>query len=93
VVDSPLGVLACARSTAAIDAGSFRTPGVVDEIVAASATADAPPADAADRWGASSRAAVGATSEPDEPDKIAAVGAAASDMSDVCAASGRRSSG
>ena len=93
MVDSPLGVLACARSTAAIDAGSFRTPGVVDEIVAASATADAPLADAARRLGNAYGAASASANKADEPDKIAAVGTVASDMSGVCAESGLRTVG
>lgn len=91
--DSPPGTLACARLAAAIDAGSFMTPGVVDEIVAAGVTAYAPLADAADRLGAAYRAAVAAKDEPDEPDRIAAVGAAASDMSDVCGESGLHTGG
>ena len=76
-----------------MDAGSFMTPGVVDEIVSASATADAPLADAAGRLAAAYRAAVAAKDKDDEPDKIAAVGAAASDMSGVCAQSGLRTVG
>ncbi|HEX5198860.1 MAG TPA: hypothetical protein VFW27_02870 [Actinoplanes sp.] len=92
-VDDPPGSLACARLAAAMDAGSFLTAGVVDEIVTASADADAPLADAAARLGDAYRAAVAAHDKADEPDKVAAVGAAASDMSDVCRASGLQTAG
>jgi hypothetical protein len=91
--DDPPGSIACARLVAAMDAGSFMTPGVVDRIVAASATADAPLADAAHRLGVAYRAAVASKNKPDEPDRIGAVAAAASDMSGVCAASGLRTVG
>jgi len=86
--DNPPGSIACGRLAAAIAAGSFMTPGVADGIVAASATADAPLADAARRLGDAYRAAVASKNKADEPDRIAAVGAAASDMSGVCAESG-----
>jgi hypothetical protein len=69
------------------------TAGVVDGIVAASATADAPLADAAHRLGDAYVAAIAARNKADEPDKIAAVGAAASDMSGVCADSGLQTVG
>src|SRR5690242_19819826 len=83
--DNPPGSIACARLAAAVAAGSFMTPGVVDGIVATSATADAPLADAAHRIVDAYAAAIAASNKADEPDKIAAVGAAASDMSGVCA--------
>ena len=91
--DDPPGSIACARLGAAIAAGSFMTAGVVDGIVAASATADAPVADAARRLGDAYRAAVASKNQADEPDRIAAVGAAASDMSGVCAESGLQTVG
>jgi hypothetical protein len=93
IVDNPPGSIACARLAAAVAAGSFMTPGVVDGIVAASATADAPLADAAHRLGDAYDAAIAAAHKADEPDKIAAVGAAASDMSGVCADSGLQTVG
>ncbi|WP_084599191.1 hypothetical protein [Actinoplanes subtropicus] len=86
--DDPPGSVACGRLAAAVAAGSFMSPGVVDGIVAASASADAPLADAARRLGDAYRAAVASKNKPDEPDRIAAVGTAASDMSGVCVASG-----
>jgi hypothetical protein len=93
IVDNPPGSIACARLAAAVAAGSFMSPGVVDGIVAASATADAPLADAAHRLGDAYVAALDANNKADEPDKIAAVGAAASDMSGVCADSGLQTVG
>ena len=91
--DNPPGSIACGRLAAAIAAGSFMSPGVVDGIVAASATADAPLADAARRLGNAYGAASASANKADEPDKIAAVGAAASDMSGVCAESGLQTVG
>jgi hypothetical protein len=91
--DDPPGTLACVGLTAAIKAGSLMTAGIVDGIVAASKTADAPLVDAADRLAAAYRAAVAASGKADEPDKIAAVGATASDMSGVCAESGLQTVG
>jgi len=93
IVDNPPGSIACARLAAAVAAGSFMTAGVVDGIVAASATADAPLADAAHRLGDAYVAAIAARNKADEPDKIAAVATAASDMSGVCAKSGLQTVG
>jgi hypothetical protein len=93
MADDPPGTVTCAQLAVAITAGSLMAPGVVDGIVAASRTADAPLADAADRLDAAYRTAVAAAGKDDEPDKIAAVGAAASDMSGVCADSGLQTVG
>jgi len=93
IADDPPGSIACARLAVAVAAGSFMTPGVIDGIVAATATADAPLADAAQRLGDAYRAAVAAKNKADEPDRIAAIGAAASDMSGVCAESGLQTVG
>jgi hypothetical protein len=93
MADDPAGAVTCAQLAVAIAAGSLMTPGVVDGIVAASWTADAPLADAARRLDAAYRAAVAAADKDDEPDKIAAVGGAASDMSAVCVESGLRTFG
>ncbi|GAA0531315.1 hypothetical protein GCM10010172_10030 [Paractinoplanes ferrugineus] len=91
--DDPPGSVACTRLAVALSAGSLMVPGVVDGIVQSSRTADAPLADAADRLGIAYRAASAATGNADEPDKIAAVSAAGSDMSGVCADSGLRTAG
>lgn len=86
--DEPPGAITCARLAAAIERSSLMEPGVIDEIDRAAATADAPVADAAGRLAAAYSAAVNASGAPDEPDRIAAVSAAASDMSGVCRDSG-----
>jgi hypothetical protein len=91
--DDPPGSVSCSRLAVAVAAGSLMTSGVVDGIVNASRTADAPLADAAGRLGTAYRAAVAAAGKSDEPDKIAAVSAAASDMSGVCAESGLQTAG
>ncbi|WP_433301591.1 hypothetical protein ACQP2F_06535 [Actinoplanes sp. CA-030573] len=93
MVDDPPGTVGCALLGAAITAGSLMTPGVVDDVVAATRDADAPLADAATRLGDAYKIAVAAAGKADEPDKVAAVGAAASDMSGVCAESGLKTAG
>jgi hypothetical protein len=62
--------------------------GVVDAIVRASRTADAPVADAAERLAAAYASAVAAHGQESEPDAIAAVSVAGADMTSVCADSG-----
>jgi hypothetical protein len=86
--DQPPGAIICARLAAAIERSTLMEPGVIDEIERAAGTADAPVADAAGRLAAAYSAAVNASGAPDEPDRIAAVSAAASDMSGVCRDSG-----
>jgi hypothetical protein len=68
-------------------------PGVVDRIVAASSTADAPVADAAQRLAAAYAKATTSKGTSQEPDAVAAVSAAAADMAGVCAESGLESAG
>jgi hypothetical protein len=87
-VDEPPGAITCARLAVAIERSTLMEPGVVDEINRLSGTADAPVADAAGRLAAAYAAAVNASGAANEPDRIAAVSAAASDMSGVCADSG-----
>jgi hypothetical protein len=87
-VDDPPGTNTCKLLVAAINGATLMEPGVVDAIVAASSTADAPVGDAAQRLGAAYAAAVTASTSPDEPDKVAAVSAGASDMANVCDESG-----
>jgi acetyl-CoA carboxylase alpha subunit len=86
-------MITCARLAVAISAGSLMDPGVVDGIVNAAGTADAPVSDAADRLKNAYTQAVAAKNKANEPDAIAAVSAAASDMSGVCADSGLRTTG
>jgi hypothetical protein len=83
-VDDPPGTNTCKLLVAAINGATLMEPGVVEAIVAASSTADAPLADAAQRLGTAYTAAVAASTGPDEPDKVAAVSKAGSDMAVVC---------
>ncbi|WP_250035717.1 hypothetical protein [Paractinoplanes maris] len=92
-VDDPPGTLTCTALAAAIADSSLMTPGIVDAIVRSSATADAPVADAAERLGSAYASAVAAAGRETEPDAVAAVGAAASDMSTVCSDSGLQTVG
>ncbi|WP_203787911.1 hypothetical protein [Paractinoplanes rishiriensis] len=93
VADEPPGMIACARLAESIEDGSLMTPGVVDGVLAASETADAPVADSADRLKRAYDAALAAAGNADEPDAVAAVSAAASEMSDVCGDSGLGTAG
>jgi hypothetical protein len=93
LVDEPPGSIACAGLAAAIKGGTLTTAGVVDEILGASKSADAPIADAADRLKRAYDAAQAAVGNADEPDAVAAVGASASEMSDICADSGLQTVG
>jgi hypothetical protein len=86
--DDPPGTITCQKLVAAVTAGTLMEAGVVDDVVAASSTADAPVADAADRLAAAYAAAVTATGSDSEPDAIASVSAAGADMSSVCDDSG-----
>src|SRR4051812_11194456 len=86
--DDPPGAITCGKLAAAITATTIMDPGVVDDIVAASNTADAPVADAAQRLASAYAAAVAAKGGEREPDAVAAVSAAAADMSGVCDDSG-----
>jgi hypothetical protein len=91
--DDPPGTLTCAALAAAIADSSLMAPGIVDGIVTTSATADAPVADAAQRLATAYAQAVAAAGQDTEPDAVAAVGAAASDMSTVCSDSGLQTVG
>lgn len=87
------GTRTCAALGTAITQATLMDPGVVGGIVAAAATADAPVSDAAQRLAAAYAKAVAAKGTPQEPDAVAAVSAAASDMSGVCQESGLESAG
>jgi hypothetical protein len=87
-VDDPPGLLACAVLRRAVTEATLMDPGVVDAIVRASRTADAPVADAAERLAASYASAVAAHGSESEPDAIAAVSVAGADMTKVCEDSG-----
>jgi hypothetical protein len=90
---APPGTRTCADLNTAITQGTLTDPGVVDRIVAASATADAPVADAAQRLAAAYARAAASKGTAQEPDAVAAVSAAASDMAGVCDESGLESAG
>jgi hypothetical protein len=68
-------------------------PGVIDRVVAAASTADAPVAVAAQRLAAAYAKATASRNTTQEPDAVAAVSAAAADMAGVCAESGLESVG
>ena len=82
------GLNACAALKAAVADATLMTPGVVDAIVQASATADAPVTDAARRLAVAYAAATAAMGTDDEPDAVAAVSAAGADMTSICNDSG-----
>jgi hypothetical protein len=92
-LDDPPGANTCHLLVGAITNATLMEPGVVDAIVAAGATADAPVADSAQRLLTAYTAAVASNGTPDEPDKIAAVSKAGADMSGVCDDSGLESVG
>jgi len=87
------GTRTCADLNTAIGRATLMEPGVVDRIVAASSTADAPVADAAQRLAAAYARASTSRGTSQEPDAVAAVSAAAADMAGVCAESGLESAG
>ncbi|MFI5936842.1 hypothetical protein [Actinoplanes sp. NPDC051494] len=93
VLDDPPGTLACGKAVAAVREGTVTTPGVADAILRASETADAPVADAAQRLAQAYATAVAAAGADDEPDKVAAVSAAAAEMVSVCRDSGLETAG
>jgi hypothetical protein len=86
--DDPPGSLACTALRRAVTRATLMDAGVVDAIVRASRTADAPVADAAERLAAAYASAVAAHGQESEPDAIAAVSVAGADMTGVCADSG-----
>jgi hypothetical protein len=86
--DDPPGSLACAALRRAVTDATLMDTGVVDAIVRASRTADAPVSDAAERLAAAYASAVAAHGQESEPDAIAAVSVAGADMTSVCTDSG-----
>ncbi|MEV4706453.1 hypothetical protein [Actinoplanes sp. NPDC049316] len=88
VVDEPPGTAACGKISEALRAGTIMQPGMVTDVSRSTATADAPVADAARRLQETYDRAVEAHGREDEPDRVAAVSAAAAEMVSVCADSG-----
>ncbi|MEV6299659.1 hypothetical protein AB0M02_09675 [Actinoplanes sp. NPDC051861] len=93
LVDDPPGLITCREVAAALRDATLMDPGVVDHIVASSATADAPVADAAAALAGAYARAVAQHGKTGEPDAIAAVSGAAADMSKICGESGLESVG
>ena len=91
--DEPPGKLACKSLSGAVDAATLMNPGVVDGIVRASGTADAPVADAAQRLAVAYAAAVNAHGTDGEPDAVAGVSVAGADMIKICQESGLDAAG
>jgi len=87
-IDDPPGMTACQLLLDAVGGAALMQPGVVDAIESASTTADAPIAEAAHRLASLYASAVAAKGGESEPDAVAAVSAAGTEMSEVCAASG-----
>jgi hypothetical protein len=92
-VDEPPGVIACGKAVRAVSEASLMNPGVVADITAASATADAPVADAAQALSAAYTKAVAAHDTDAEPDAVAAVSAAAAELVKICGDSGLETAG
>jgi hypothetical protein len=86
--DDPPGTRACAKASRALRDGTVMNPGVVTDITTAAATADAPVLEAAQALAAAYTKAVAAHGADAEPDAIAAVSAAAAELTRICAASG-----
>ena len=82
------GTVACRDLITAVREGTLMSPGVVDRVVRASTTADAPIADAAQRLAAAYAGATSAQGTESEPDAVAAVSAAGADLTEVCDESG-----
>jgi len=87
------GATACGKVSAATRDGTLMQPGVVTDVNRATATADAPVADAAARLQEAYERAVRARGSEDEPDLVAAVSAAAAEMVSVCDDSGLETAG
>ena len=87
-VDDPPGSIACHLLASDVRNATLMNPGAVATVVTASATADAPVADAARRLATAYATALAAKDTENEPDAIAAVSAAGADMSAICADSG-----
>src|SRR4051812_11483214 len=88
MTDDPPGTNTCTLLVSAVNDATLMEAGVVDAIARASSTADAPVADAAQRLAAAYAAAVAVKGADSEPDAVAAVSAAGSEMATVCDESG-----
>ena len=93
ITDNPPGKLACKSLSDAVQAATLMNPGVVDGIIRASGTADAPVADAAQRLASAYATAVKSHGTDSEPDAIAAVSMAGAEMTKICQESGLDAAG
>jgi hypothetical protein len=91
--DDQAGMLACDALSASMVNGTLMEPGVADSIVTSAGSADGPIADAAQRLRAAYNSAIAARGTGGEPDAVAAVSVAGSDMLNVCDDSGLRTVG
>ena len=91
--DEPPGTLACGKAVDAVRDATLMNPGVVTAITAASGTADAPVADAAQTLGKAYTKAISAHGTEAEPDAVAAVSAAAAELVKICGESGLETAG
>lgn len=92
-VDEPPGTIACGKAVQAVRNATLMNPGVITDITAATGTADAPVADAAQRLSAAYSKAVAAHDTDAEPDAVAAVSAAAAELVKICGDSGLETAG
>jgi len=86
--DEPPGAIACGKAVRAVQDATLMNPGVITDITAATGTADAPVADAAQNLSAAYNKAVAAHDTDAEPDAVAAVSAAAAELVKICDDSG-----
>ena len=91
--DDPPGTRTCTLLVEAVRDATLMQSGVVDAVVAASRSADAPVADAARRLAAAYAGAVAARDTQAEPDAVANVSAAGSEMADTCNDAGLEATG
>jgi hypothetical protein len=88
LVDDPPGTATCGLVGLAVRDATLMQPGNVNAIVSASHTTGGPVGEAAKRLAAAYASALAAHGTDGEPDAVAAVSAAAVDMTDACKRSG-----
>jgi len=86
-------MVSCGALAASMQDGTLMEPGVTDSIVTSAGSADGPIADAAHRLHAAYTSATGSLGTEREPDAVAAVGVAGSEMLNVCDESGLKTAG
>ena len=91
--DDPPGTRTCTLLVKAVRDATLMDAGVVNAVVAASRSADAPVADAAQRLAAAYAGAAAARNTDSEPDAVANVSAAGAEMAQTCGDAGLESVG